>query len=328
MAGGELGGGRRQLAPRFARDLLEVQAIEALRAVRQPPVGAARRICHADQDVALQAGADLLPVVGQVVLSGAAGDRNRRAPIRIADSDRVQAQMLPPELGTRRRRLAAMVFAVADQDQVGVAGCQLAKAPLGRAQRHLDRGPPECHRVRRGVTEALEEQVVVAGQRAEHVGAAGEGQQPEPGAALPLHRLDQLADGGLGVLEPVRPGVLGEHAVGHVEQHDHVPAEQRQRARALPPVRLHQRDDAAGDRPEQAGRAPPARPQAAPPAADRPPDYARRRQPAPRAGAGRRRRRGAPAPAAAPAARPRTRLRIACRLSAPPHLREPCAGGC
>ena len=137
------------------------------------------------------------------------------------------------ELGRRLRRLAAMVAAVADEDQVGVAGCQLAEGPPGRAQRRLDRGPVQRDRIRRGVPQALEEQLVVAGQRAEHVGAAGESQQPEPRAALPLHRLDQLAHGGLGALQPVRPGVLGEHAVGHVEQHDHVPAEQRQRARPL-----------------------------------------------------------------------------------------------
>ena len=193
-----------------------------------------------------------------MTLAGLVAERDRHVAIGIADARGVQAQAQAAQHRRRLDREPRMVLAVAHQHEIGIARRELAERAHGLAQRRADRGAAARDRIGRGVVEALEEQAVVAGQRAEHVGAAGEADQRETMAAVALHGFGEPADRGLGARQAVGRGILGEHAVRDVEQHDHVAAETRHLAGALAPVRLHQRYDQAGERAAQAERAPPA----------------------------------------------------------------------
>ena len=74
-----------------------------------------------------------------------------------------------------------MVLAVADQHEVGVAGVSSPNARIAWRTASPIEVPRRGDAVGRGVVEALQEQPVVARQRALHVGAAGEGRAGRAG---------------------------------------------------------------------------------------------------------------------------------------------------
>ena len=182
-----------------------------------------------------------------------------------------------------------MVLAVAHQHEIGVARRELAERAHRLAQRLADRGAAARDAIGRGVLEPLEEQAVVAGQRAEHVGAPGEADQRETMAAVPLHRLRRARGS-----PPWRaPGGWARRPRPACCRRRRAARSRRGRGAAprgaLAPVRLHQRHDQAGERAAEAERAAPAPPRAGPrqqPRREVGRDERRQRRPLAREGAG------------------------------------------
>jgi hypothetical protein len=241
--------------------VLGVPLVEPRRLGLPAEVHAARRLRHADQKAAAHLAQHLRAVVHQVAAAVVAGsERDRHAAVGVADAHGAEADLEHAEHLRRLKRQAAMVLAVADQHEIGIAGRQLAERLHCLAHGLADRGAAARHAVGRGVVKALQEQAVVARQRALHVGAAGEGEQTEPVAAIALHRERQRARRSFGLGEPVGRHVLGEHAGGHVQEHDHIAPAQRQLLAPRPPLRPHQCDHEARRGRGQAERPRPAAP--------------------------------------------------------------------
>ena len=158
----------------------------------------------------------------------------------------------------RLQRLAAVILAVAEQDQVGVGRLELAEHAERLQQRCPDRAAALRDALGAGGREAIEEQGVVARERARDVGSSGKRHETEAVAALRAQGLEQGPCGRLGLREPARCGVLGQHAERDVENDDDVATLERQARLVLARARLHQRDGEAGDRADETERAAPA----------------------------------------------------------------------
>ena len=102
---------------------------------------------------------------------------DRDSPLVIADGHRVKRETLLCQVLRGVERLAGMVLAVAEQDEVGIGGVEIFETCRALAQRAADIGAfvPRAGRV--GVGKAIQEQAVVQGQGRLQAGAAGEGDQ-------------------------------------------------------------------------------------------------------------------------------------------------------
>ena len=120
-------------------------------------------------------------------------------------------------------------------------------------------GRPQLERQLGGVEilELFEKMVVVVGQWADDVGAAGKGNQRDPIPATPLEQVDEFAQALLGALLPAGSDIVGQHAAADIEEDDQVAARRRDRLGFASPLRSRQAEQQGHDAQEPAERAQP-----------------------------------------------------------------------
>ena len=168
----------------------------------------------------------------------------------IAQAERVDGDAAASQSVGRLQRFPRHVAAVGDEQDIRVGGVvvvdDLPRAiESGANPRAVAPGgvAAQTQRFQRGVRQLLREAAIIGGQRAQHGGTLGEGDEAKAIAARTFQVIGQVAQFGPGAFESIRFHVLGQHAAADIQDEDHIPAFARRKLFLHPaPLRSEQSD--------------------------------------------------------------------------------------
>src|SRR5262249_12340436 len=168
-----------------------------------------------------------------------AGDRNQRA-LRCSDAYGENSHTHVGRFFGHLYSITAQFFAIGKDDESSIPGSAFAEALHGQSNGAGDIGSAFGNRLRVQIIDGLNDGVVINRKWCLQKSAAGESDQAN---AVALKVIDQILDGKLDALEPVRLDVIGKHAARCVHSDQQVEPFTLYILKSVTPSRLSETDN-------------------------------------------------------------------------------------